>query len=46
LKWIAARAGFALRLTIRALALHYGWPLPVYRARAGRTVEEVGRMRE
>lgn len=43
---IATGAGFALCLTIRALALHYGWSLPVYRAREGRTVEEVERMRE
>ncbi|MFA6265214.1 MAG: trimeric intracellular cation channel family protein [Pseudolabrys sp.] len=43
---IAAAAGFALCFAIRALALHYRWSLPVYRARAGRTVEEVERMRE
>ena len=41
---IAAAAGFAMCFVIRALALHYGWSLPVYRARAGRTVEEVERM--
>jgi uncharacterized membrane protein YeiH len=41
---IAAAAGFAACFVIRALALHYGWSLPVYRARAGRTVEEVERM--
>ena len=42
----ATGIGFALCFTIRALALHYGWSLPVYRARAGRTVEEVEKMRE
>jgi uncharacterized membrane protein YeiH len=31
---IAAAAGFAACFVIRALALHYGWSLPVYRARA------------
>ena len=38
--------GSALCFAIRALALHYRWSLPVYRAREGRTVEEVERMRE
>jgi uncharacterized membrane protein YeiH len=38
---LAAAAGFAACFVIRALALAYGWSLPVYRARAGRTVEEV-----
>src|SRR4029077_6705206 len=28
--------GFAACFVIRALGLHYGWSLPVYRARAGR----------
>jgi uncharacterized membrane protein YeiH len=28
---IAAAAGFAACFVIRALALHYGWSLPVYR---------------
>jgi len=37
----ATGCGFALCFVIRALALHYGWSLPVYRARQGRTVEEV-----
>ena len=45
-KAAATGAGFALCFTIRALALHYGWSLPVYRARKGRTVEEVEKMRE
>ena len=43
---VATGTGFALCFAIRALALHYGWSLPVYRARAGRTVEEVEKMRE
>lgn len=43
---VAAGTGFALCLAIRALALHYGWSLPVYRAREGRTVEEVEKMKE
>ena len=41
---IAAGAGFALCFIVRALALHYHWSLPVYKARAGRTVEEVERL--
>ena len=40
---IAAVGGFATCFVIRALALSYGWSLAVYRARAGRTVEEVER---
>jgi len=43
---VATAAGFALCFAIRALALHYGWSLPVYRARAGRSAEEVERMRD
>ena len=43
---VATGCGFALCFSIRALALHYHWSLPVYRAREGRTVEEVERMRE
>ncbi len=35
--WIAAApAGFAVCFAVRALALSYGWSLPVYRARQGR----------
>jgi uncharacterized membrane protein YeiH len=41
---LAAALGFATCFVIRALALHYGWSLPVYRAREGRTVEEVERL--
>jgi len=41
---LAAAGGFAACFLIRALALHYGWSLPVYRAREGRTVEEVERL--
>ena len=37
-------AGFAACFVIRALALHYGWSLPVYRAREGRSVDEVERL--
>ncbi len=40
----ATVCGFAACFTIRALALHYRWSLPVYRARAGRTVEEVEKL--
>lgn len=36
---LAACAGFAVCFVIRALALHYGWSLPAYRARPGRTAE-------
>jgi uncharacterized membrane protein YeiH len=43
---IAAVAGFAVCFTIRALALTYGWSLPVYRAREGRTAEEVEKLKE
>jgi uncharacterized membrane protein YeiH len=32
---VATGTGFALCLIIRALALHYGWSLPVYRERNG-----------
>jgi uncharacterized membrane protein YeiH len=41
---IAPAVGFALCFGIRALALHYGWSLPVYRARAGRSAEEVDKL--
>jgi uncharacterized membrane protein YeiH len=34
-KAAAALAGFAACFVIRALALHYGWSLPVYREREG-----------
>jgi uncharacterized membrane protein YeiH len=33
---LSALAGFAVCLTIRGLALQWGWSLPVYRARPGR----------
>lgn len=33
---VAAFGGFAVCLAIRGFALHYGWSLPVYRARPGR----------
>ena len=41
---LAAAGEFAVCFIIRALALSYGWSLPVYRAREGRTVEEVERL--
>lgn len=41
---VATACGFALCFAIRALALHYHWSLPVYRAREGRTMEEVERL--
>ena len=37
---IAAAAGFSACFVIRALALHYHWSLPAYRARPGRSAEE------
>jgi uncharacterized membrane protein YeiH len=42
---LAAASGFAACFVIRALALAYGWSLPVYRAREGRTMEAVERLR-
>jgi uncharacterized membrane protein YeiH len=39
----AALAGFGACFVIRALALTYGWSLPVYPASAGWTVERRGR---
>src|SRR5262245_8887428 len=41
---IAAATGFVACFVIRALALQHGWSLPVYRAREGRTMEEVERL--
>jgi uncharacterized membrane protein YeiH len=35
---IAAVAGFCCAFTIRGLALHFGWSLPVYKPRPGRKV--------
>jgi len=43
---ISAAAGFATCFVIRALALTYGWSLPVYKARAGRSAEEVERLKK
>ena len=40
----AATAGFATCFVIRALALHYGWSLPAYKPRPGRTPEEVDKL--
>lgn len=39
--FVAALAGFATCFVIRAFALHYGWSLPAYKPRPGRTPEEV-----
>jgi len=39
----AAAAGFAICLAIRGFALQRGWSLPVYRARPGRTPDELDR---
>ncbi|BAT60711.1 hypothetical protein GJW-30_1_03260 [Variibacter gotjawalensis] len=38
---VAAGAGFLSCLVIRSLALKYGWSLPTYRPRPGRTPQEV-----
>jgi uncharacterized membrane protein YeiH len=38
----ALLAGFAAALSLRALAIHNGWSLPVYRAREARRPEDVG----
>jgi uncharacterized membrane protein YeiH len=35
LEWRITIGSSALCFTIRALALHYGWSLPVYRERNG-----------
>jgi len=45
----APRAGamavaFAVAFVIRALAIHYEWSLPPYKARAGRTPEDIARL--
>jgi uncharacterized membrane protein YeiH len=42
---VAATSGFAACFVIRALALHYGWSLPAYRPRPGRTPEEVDKLK-
>jgi uncharacterized membrane protein YeiH len=39
----ATIAGFAICLLIRGLALHRGWSLPAYRARPGRSPDEIDR---
>jgi hypothetical protein len=46
--WLTALdwVGIAIFSVTGALALHFHWSLPVYRARAGRTVEEVEKMRK
>ncbi len=42
-KAVAAILGFAIAFSVRAAAIVYGWTLPAYRARAGRTPEEIER---
>lgn len=42
-QWLAAMIGFAVCFSIRALALLYGWSLPVYRPRPGRPLHETDR---
>ncbi len=39
---LALLAGFSVCLVIRGLALKFGWSLPVYRARPGRSPDEIG----
>ena len=34
--------GFAVCLAVRGLALRYGWSLPTYRPRRGRSPDELG----
>jgi len=38
----AVIAGGAAGFLVRGLALHFGWSLPVYRARPGRSADELG----
>ncbi len=40
-KVAAAGLGFTVAFVIRALAIRYGWTLPAYRPRAGRTPAEI-----
>ena len=37
----AAAIGFALALAVRVCAIAFGWSMPPYRARAGRSIEEI-----
>lgn len=37
----AALIGFALALLVRVCAIAFGWSMPPYRARAGRSIEEI-----
>ena len=43
--FVSALAGFATCFVIRALALHYGWSLPAYKPRPGRTPQEVDELK-
>ncbi len=40
-KAVAAGLGFTVAVLVRALAIRRGWTLPAYRARAGRTLEQI-----
>ena len=40
-RWLAALFGFGVGFGVRALALVYGWSLPAYKARPGRTLAEI-----
>jgi uncharacterized membrane protein YeiH len=42
---IAILLGFAAGLAVRGAALHWGWSLPRYRGRPGRTLEEIERLK-
>jgi uncharacterized membrane protein YeiH len=39
-RWIAALAGFVVALSIRLLAMAYGWSFPSYRSRPGRSYND------
>ncbi len=41
--WLAAGCGAAIAFAVRGGALHFGWRIPGYRPRAGRTEEELKR---
>jgi uncharacterized membrane protein YeiH len=40
----AAITGFACCFAIRSMALRYGWSLPVYRPRPGRSPDELSKL--
>ena len=41
---IGSIVGFIVALTIRGGALHYGWSLPTYKGKPGRTMEEIEKL--